>query len=226
METEVNIAVPARIPETYIEDGRERLRAYKQLTGAQDGASREEAALAVRDRFGPFPEEFRSFLAVLDFKRFLSDLQVEKADLGPKAVRLVWAEGQTGADPVKILALARQTHGARLVPPAALSMPLAQDKPFPEALSLLRGLLEGVRSGADEPDPKAEASGPAPDPAAPAERPDKAPRGPRRRGRPRIVVGEGLEGGLDEAGQREEAAAGASKAGRRSRRSAAFAWKP
>ncbi|MCR5170790.1 MAG: transcription-repair coupling factor [Desulfovibrio sp.] len=226
VETEVNIAVPARIPETYIEDGRERLRAYKQLTGAQDGASSEEAALAVRDRFGPFPEEFRNFLAVLDFKRFLSGLQVEKADLGPKAVRLSWAEGQTGADPVKILRLASQTHGARLTPPASLSMPLAQDKPFPEALSLLRGLLEGVRSGADEPDPKAEASGPAPDPAAPAERPDKAPRGPRRRGRPRIVVGEGLQGGLDEAGQREEAAAGASKAGRRSRRSAAFAWKP
>ena len=150
VETEVNIAVPARIPETYIEDGRERLRAYKQLTGAQDGASSEEAALAVRDRFGPFPEEFRNFLAVLDFKRFLSGLQVEKADLGPKAVRLSWAEGQTGADPVKILRLASQTHGARLTPPASLSMPLAQDRPFPEALSLLRGLLEAVLSDAGQ----------------------------------------------------------------------------
>ena len=70
VETEVNIAVPARIPETYIEDGRERLRAYKQLTGAQDGASREEAALAVRDRFGPFPAEFRKGFFRLFFFRF------------------------------------------------------------------------------------------------------------------------------------------------------------
>lgn len=54
-ETELTLGLPAHIPATYIEDGRERLRCYKTLTAAVGGAAREEAALAIRDRFGPFP---------------------------------------------------------------------------------------------------------------------------------------------------------------------------
>ena len=81
VETELTLGLPAHIPASYIEDGRERLRCYKTLTSATGGAAREEAALGIRDRFGPFPEELRNFLAVLDFKQFLTELQVQKADV-------------------------------------------------------------------------------------------------------------------------------------------------
>ncbi|MDR1659848.1 MAG: transcription-repair coupling factor, partial [Desulfovibrio sp.] len=52
-ETEITLGLPAHIPASYVEDSRERLRLYKALTSAQDGAAREETALALRDRFGP-----------------------------------------------------------------------------------------------------------------------------------------------------------------------------
>ena len=147
VETELNIGVPARIPETYIEDGQERLRYYKELTTAPDGPAREQIALSLRDRFGPFPEDFQNFLAVLDFKQFLTGLQVQKADLSLKHVKLCWAEGQTASDPVRILTLANQTHGAKLTPPATLILPVQSDKPFREALAALRAELESVRAG-------------------------------------------------------------------------------
>mgnify|MGYP001139860749 CR=1 FL=1 len=76
VETELNIGVPARIPETYIEDGQERLRYYKELTTAPDGPAREQIALSLRDRFGPFPEDFQNFLAVLDFSEIFGQLHV------------------------------------------------------------------------------------------------------------------------------------------------------
>lgn len=39
VETELNLGLPAHIPQSYIEDGRERLRCYKALTSATSGAA-------------------------------------------------------------------------------------------------------------------------------------------------------------------------------------------
>lgn len=140
-ETELNLHLAAHIPATYIEDGRERLRSYKALTSAVDGSAREETALAIRDRFGPFPTELLNFLAILDLKQILGDLQVEKADISPSAVKLVWAASQDAVAPEKIVALAQSREGIRLQPPAALVISLPQELPFAEGLKQIQGEL-------------------------------------------------------------------------------------
>ncbi len=143
-ETELNLGLPAHIPQTYIDDGRERLRCYKSLASAASGAAREEAALAMRDRFGPYPPEVANFLAVLDFKQFLCSLQVQRADISLDHVRLTWMEGQQVAAPERIVALASSTPGARLLPPAGLFLPLPEGD-FSAGLRALREKLESVR---------------------------------------------------------------------------------
>ena len=143
-ETELNLGLPAHIPQTYIDDGRERLRYYKSLASASSGAAREEAALAMRDRFGPYPPEVANFLAVLDFKQFLRSLQVQRADISPDHVRLTWAEGQRAAAPERIVALVTATPGARLLPPAGLFLPLPEGD-VGAGLRALREKLERVR---------------------------------------------------------------------------------
>ena len=145
VETELTLGLPAHIPASYIEDGRERLRCYKALTSASGGAAREEAALGIRDRFGPFPEELRNFLAVLDFKQFLTELQVQKADVHINHVRLVWPDGQTAVQPERIVALTASMKDARMLPPAGLHLPMPSDVSFPEGLDRLRTALEGIR---------------------------------------------------------------------------------
>lgn len=144
-ETELTLGLPAHIPATYIDDGRERLRCYKALTAAASGAAREEAALSMRDRFGPFPEELRNFLAVLDFKQLLSGLQVQKADVYADHVRLIWPTKQTTVQPERIVALTTAWPGSRILPPAGLHLPLSSSLPFCESLQQLRTLLEHVR---------------------------------------------------------------------------------
>jgi len=145
VETELTLGLPAHIPASYIEDGRERLRCYKALTSASGGAAREEAALGIRDRFGPFPEELRNFLAVLDFKQFLTELQVQKADVHINHVRLVWPDGQTAVQPERIVALTASMKDARMLPPAGLHLPMPSDVSFPEGLDRVRTALEGIR---------------------------------------------------------------------------------
>lgn len=146
-ETELTLGLPAHIPESYIEDGRERLRCYKELTSAADGKAREEAALSMRDRFGSFPEELRNFLAVLDFKQFLTSLQVQKADVYLDHVRLTWAEGQTAVQPEKIVALTASVPDSRILPPAGLYLPLSGQLSFYERLQQLRTKLEILHQG-------------------------------------------------------------------------------
>ncbi len=156
-ETELNIGLPAHIPQSYIEDGRERLRCYKTLSSAVDGAAREEAALALRDRFGPFPPELENFLAVLDFKQFLGTLQVQRADITADHVKLVWADGQTAVSPERLVALGTSTPGARLLPPAGLYYPLPRSGSVGDGLRAVRAALETARlpgasgQGADTP---------------------------------------------------------------------------
>ena len=148
VETELTLGLPAHIPASYIDDGRERLRCYKALTSAVGGAAREEAALSMRDRFGPFPEELTNFLAVLDFKQFLTELQVQRADVHSDHLRMVWPEGQTAVQPERIVELAAKMPGARLHPPAGLTLPLAADLPFSEGLQKVRVALEEIRTAA------------------------------------------------------------------------------
>ena len=148
VETELTLGLPAHIPASYIDDGRERLRCYKALTSAVGGAAREEAALSMRDRFGPFPEELTNFLAVLDFKQFLTELQVQRADVHRDHLRMVWPEGQTAVQPERIVELAAKMPGARLHSPAGLTLPLAADLPFSEGLQKVRVALEEIRTAA------------------------------------------------------------------------------
>lgn len=144
-ETELTLGLPAHIPEAYVEDGRERLRCYKALTSAGSGSAREAAALDMRDRFGPFPEEVQNFLAVLDFKQFLGRLQVQKADVRRDHVRLTWPDGQSAVQPESILKLASSVPGVRMLPPAGLHLPLPPEESFSGGLQKICTLLEGVR---------------------------------------------------------------------------------
>lgn len=148
VETELTLGLPAHIPASYIDDGRERLRCYKALTSAVGGAAREEAALSMRDRFGPFPEELTNFLAVLDFKQFLTELQVQRADVHRDHLRMFWPDGQTAVQPERIVELAAEMPGARLHPPAGLTLPLSADLPFSEGLQKMRAALEEIRTAA------------------------------------------------------------------------------
>ncbi|MDR3357493.1 MAG: transcription-repair coupling factor [Desulfovibrio sp.] len=146
VETEITLGLPAHIPASYVEDSHERLRFYKVLTSAQDGAGREEITLALKDRFGPLPEELENFLAVLDLKQFLGQLQVARTEVRRDSLRLTWADGQTAVQPERLVALAAKTPGARLHPPSGLTLPLPGGA-FAEGLRALRDTLEKTRAG-------------------------------------------------------------------------------
>ena len=127
-ETEINLGLPAHIPDSYIEDAHERLKYYKMLSSAADAATRENVELEIRDRFGPFPEALETFLAVLSFKARVNELGVARADLLPERVRVTWADGQKSVQPEAIVQLVLANRNRiRLQPPATLEVALEQN---------------------------------------------------------------------------------------------------
>ncbi len=131
-ETELTIGVPAHIPKSYVQDGRERLRYYKALSSALDGVAREDISLAMRDRFGAFPVEFENFLAVLSFKQLLGRLQTQKADIYAHKVTMHWDKKQHALDAEKLVALMTQAdtqgYALRPIPASSLEIRFAKNE--------------------------------------------------------------------------------------------------
>lgn len=144
-ETELNLGVPAHIPATYIDDSKERLRCYKSLTAAKDGAEMEEIALGLRDRFGPFPFELQNFLAILDFKRFLGQMDVEKGDIHQHSIKLVWRKDQKSVSPEKLFKVVEANPTIKLIPPDGLNMALPENESLAGGLAKARKILEELR---------------------------------------------------------------------------------
>jgi len=145
VETELNLSIPARIPETYVPDPKERLRLYKSLTSAQTETGMAEVMAGVRDRFGHAPEELETFVAVLGLKRVLTRLGVRRADVHASKIALTWDEQAKTIDPQALLAwIGPRQATARLLPPAKLELRIPPDEPVRAALARIAGELAGL----------------------------------------------------------------------------------
>lgn len=125
LETELTLGLTAHIPESYITDSHERLRWYKSLSSAQSVNARNEIELELRDRFGPLPQELKTFIAVLNFKNFLTEIQIIKAEIFEDKVKLIWPEKQTIVSLDNLIAFIEiRADRVKLSPPATLEIKL------------------------------------------------------------------------------------------------------
>ncbi len=152
-ETEMNLGLPAHIPDTYISDGRERLKYYKMLSSAPDGNARQEVVMELRDRFGPLPEELETFVSVLAFKKQVNLLGIARADLFPDRVRVTWADGQSSVRPEALVRLIT-THAnrARLFPPASMELRLDASLSLSRRVDDARRLLASLAQTGTQPE--------------------------------------------------------------------------
>ncbi|MBQ4132680.1 MAG: transcription-repair coupling factor [Desulfovibrionaceae bacterium] len=147
-ETELSIAVPALIPANYIADSGERLNYYKALSSAPDARSQQDVELEIRDRYGPLPEELVNFISILGLKRFLSQLQVVKADIFENRVKLVWMAASHALDPEQFVQwVASRPERARVLSQNALEYALDMSLPLSERLLAVCNDMRGLLSG-------------------------------------------------------------------------------
>ncbi|HYL91153.1 MAG TPA: transcription-repair coupling factor, partial [Burkholderiales bacterium] len=88
ISTEVNLHVPALLPETYCSDVHERLSIYKRLADAQSREELEALGEELVDRFGPPPDPARALLQCHEVRLAARPLGVTRVDATHEAVQL------------------------------------------------------------------------------------------------------------------------------------------
>jgi transcription-repair coupling factor (superfamily II helicase) len=79
VEPEIQLGIPAYVPETYVPDVNQRLEVYKRLAGASGVAALREIADELVDRYGPLPPLVSTLLRLMELRRLLKDLRVLSA---------------------------------------------------------------------------------------------------------------------------------------------------
>ena len=102
--TEINLHIPALIPEDYLPDVHTRLIMYKRIASAIDENELQGLQEEMIDRFGLHPEPLKNLFRITGLKRKAMQLGVRKIDLGSHGGRVHFHE-QTSVDPVRIIEL-------------------------------------------------------------------------------------------------------------------------
>jgi len=142
-EPEVNIRIPAFIPDEYMPDIRMRLSFYKLLSEATSLDEVDQIEADLRDRFGPLPVEVVNFLGVIMIKKLCQELGIKDLSTGPKNLILSFSEFTTISVDKLIMLATQHPKKYRLQPNNKLLLPCesGQWNSIFEKLSVLKPLL-------------------------------------------------------------------------------------
>jgi transcription-repair coupling factor (superfamily II helicase) len=103
-ETEVELHLPALIPDDYLPDVHARLTLYKRIASARSEDELRDLQVEMIDRFGLLPEPTRQLFAVASLKLMATPLGIRKLDFGANGGRIVFRE-KPEVDPMAIIRL-------------------------------------------------------------------------------------------------------------------------
>ncbi|KJH80872.1 transcription-repair coupling factor [Pseudomonas sp. KSR10] len=101
---EINLRVPALIPEDYLPDVHARLILYKRIANATDENGLRELQVEMIDRFGLLPEPAKHLVRLTLLKLQAASLGITKIDAGPQGGRIEFA-ADTSVDPMVLIKL-------------------------------------------------------------------------------------------------------------------------
>jgi transcription-repair coupling factor (superfamily II helicase) len=101
---EINLRVPALIPEDYLPDVHARLILYKRIANAADEDGLKELQVEMIDRFGLLPDASKNLIRITLLKLQAEKLGIKKVDAGPQGGRIEFA-ADTCVDPLTLIKL-------------------------------------------------------------------------------------------------------------------------
>jgi transcription-repair coupling factor (superfamily II helicase) len=118
--TEVDLRLPAFLPEAYVADVHVRLSLYKRIAAADSDEQLDELAAELHDRFGPPAAAAQNLVRVAKLKLTARRLGVRRLDLGPQGGSVLFEENNR-IEPATVVRMIRQgTREYRLEGPLRL----------------------------------------------------------------------------------------------------------
>ncbi|MEL1264998.1 transcription-repair coupling factor [Pseudoxanthomonas putridarboris] len=101
---EVELNVPALIPDDYLPDVHTRLTLYKRISSARDKDELRDLQVEMIDRFGLLPDPAKYLFATAELKLAANVLGIRKLELGEAGGRIVF-ESKPNIDPMAVIQL-------------------------------------------------------------------------------------------------------------------------
>ena len=104
---EIDLHIPALLPDDYIPDVHMRLVLYKRIASAEDSESSRELQIELIDRFGNLPEAVKNLFAVNSLKRKARSIGISRISANDGGGRITFMD-QPDIDPMIIINLIQQ----------------------------------------------------------------------------------------------------------------------
>ena len=101
-ETEIELHLPALIPDDYLPDINARLTLYKRISSARDEEELRELQVEMIDRFGLLPDAVKNLFAITSLKLAATPLGIKKLELGANGGRVIFRP-QPNVEPLTII---------------------------------------------------------------------------------------------------------------------------
>jgi transcription-repair coupling factor (superfamily II helicase) len=145
--TEVDLQIPALIPQAYLDDVHLRLQFYKRIATAKTESELDEIHVEMIDRFGLLPDALKNLFAITVIKQHAEKLGIIKIEANAKGVKVEFSEKPT-IDPLKIIQLIQDpAKNYRLDGPTKLRF-LLKPHAIAERISLIEALIAELKSPA------------------------------------------------------------------------------
>jgi transcription-repair coupling factor (superfamily II helicase) len=132
VDPEIRLPIPARLPEKYVSDVRQRLVLYKRLASAADAAAVDALRDELLDRFGPLPPEGENLIGVIRLKVAARALGIASITLENGHLVLA-AAAASRVDPARLVSLLRSRGSIQVLPDQRIRA-AAPDVREPEAI--------------------------------------------------------------------------------------------
>ncbi len=111
--TDVNLGVPALLPQDYCPDVHERLSLYKRFAGTVDFSELMGLREELVDRFGDLPDQAKSFYETHRLRLEMSGFGIKKIDATPSSIQIQFIPNPP-IDPMKIIQLIQSSKNIQL----------------------------------------------------------------------------------------------------------------
>ena len=117
---EIELRLPALLPEHYVADVHLRLTLYKRISGAPDNQALDDLQAEMIDRFGPLPEPARNLYRIAVLKLRARTLGIAKIDASAQGGYVLFNEGNAIEPQTVIRLVQSQPKAYRLDGPLKL----------------------------------------------------------------------------------------------------------
>ena len=142
--TDVNLGVPALLPEDYCPDVHERLSLYKRFAGTNDFSELMGLREELVDRFGDLPDQAKSFYETHRLRLEMTGFGIKKIDAIPTSIQIQFIPNPP-IDPMKIIQLIQSSKHIQLNGQDKLKVLPQKDREFDKLEQRLEAIRQVLR---------------------------------------------------------------------------------